>query len=59
MVTSSSWFGWALASAVFAALTAWALLGERMGLLAMGGAALVVAALVWTATWPRWCARRW
>ena len=31
---------------VFAALTAWALLGERMGPTAIAGAALVVAALV-------------
>lgn len=37
---------------VFAALTAWALLGERMGLLAMGGAALVVAALVFSQLQP-------
>ena len=31
---------------VFAALTAWALLGERMGPMAIAGAALVIAALV-------------
>ena len=31
---------------VFAALTAWALLGERMGPTAIAGAALVIAALV-------------
>lgn len=33
---------------VFAALTAWALLGERMGLVALAGAALVVLALIWS-----------
>ena len=37
---------------VFAALTAWVMLGERMGLLAMGGAALVVAALVFSQLEP-------
>ena len=37
---------------VFAALTAWMLLGERMGLLAIGGAALVVAALVFSQLQP-------
>jgi len=37
---------------VFAALTAWALLGERMGWVAMGGAALVVAALVFSQWQP-------
>lgn len=37
---------------VFAALTAWALLGERMGWLAIGGAALVVAALVFSQLQP-------
>ena len=33
---------------VFAALTAWAMLGERMGGVAVCGAALVVAALVFS-----------
>ena len=37
---------------VFAALTAWALLGERMGWLAVVGAALVVAALVFSQLQP-------
>ncbi len=37
---------------VFAALTAWALLGERMGWVGMGGAALVVAALVFSQMQP-------
>jgi drug/metabolite transporter (DMT)-like permease len=37
---------------VFAALTAWALLGERMGLVALAGAALVVLALIWSQWQP-------
>lgn len=37
---------------VFAALTAWALLGERMGLVALTGAALVVLALIWSQWQP-------
>ena len=37
---------------VFAALTAWAMLGERMGWLAIAGAALVVAALVFSQLRP-------
>ncbi len=31
---------------VFAALTAWALIGERLGWAGVGGAALIVAALI-------------
>lgn len=41
---------------VFAALTAWWLIDERMGMLAFGGAALIVAALIfsqWTPLPPR------
>lgn len=43
---------------VFASLTAWWLIGERMGPIAMGGAALMVAALIFSQrqpapTWPR------
>ncbi len=41
---------------VFAALTAWWLIDERMGMLAFGGAALIVAALIfsqWTPPPPR------
>lgn len=37
---------------VFAALTAWLMLGERMGWVAMGGAVLVVAALVFSQMEP-------
>lgn len=37
---------------VFAALTAWAMLGERMGLVAIAGAALVVVALVFSQMAP-------
>ena len=37
---------------VFAALTAWLMLGERMGLVAISGAALVVAALVFSQMAP-------
>ncbi|MCB1978566.1 MAG: DMT family transporter [Burkholderiaceae bacterium] len=37
---------------VFAALTAWALLGERMGLLAFSGASMVVLALIWSQWQP-------
>ncbi|MBU6465194.1 MAG: DMT family transporter [Burkholderiales bacterium] len=37
---------------VFAALTAWALIGEHMGLVALTGAALVVLALVWSQWQP-------
>ncbi|AVO41221.1 DMT family transporter [Simplicispira suum] len=37
---------------VFAALTAWALLGERMGLVALLGAAMVVLALIWSQWQP-------
>lgn len=33
---------------VFAALTAWVLIGERMGTMAIGGAALIVAALIFS-----------
>lgn len=37
---------------VFAALTAWALLGERLGWAGLGGAALIVAALVFSQLAP-------
>ena len=37
---------------VFAALTAWILLDERMGLVALSGAALVVLALIWSQWQP-------
>ncbi|MFY3384115.1 DMT family transporter [Paracidovorax sp. MALMAid1276] len=37
---------------VFAALTAWALLGERLGLAGVGGATLIVAALVFSQLQP-------
>jgi len=37
---------------VFAALTAWALLGERLGWAGLGGAALIVAALVFSQIQP-------
>ena len=37
---------------VFAALTAWALIGEHMGVVALAGAALVVLALVWSQWQP-------
>lgn len=37
---------------VFAALTAWLMLGEKMGWMAMGGAALVVVALVFSQMAP-------
>lgn len=37
---------------VFAALTAWVLIGERMGPMAMGGAALIVLALIFSQWTP-------
>jgi len=37
---------------VFAALTAWALLGERLGWAGLAGAALIVAALVFSQIQP-------
>jgi drug/metabolite transporter (DMT)-like permease len=37
---------------VFAAVTAWLLLGERMGAVALAGAALVVLALIWSQWQP-------
>ncbi|MGP1630173.1 MAG: EamA family transporter, partial [Giesbergeria sp.] len=37
---------------VFAAMTAWALLGERMGLVALAGATLVILALIWSQWQP-------
>ena len=37
---------------VFAALTAWALLGEQLGWAGLGGAALIVAALVFSQLAP-------
>jgi drug/metabolite transporter (DMT)-like permease len=37
---------------VFAALTAWALLGERLGWAGLSGASLVVAALVFSQLGP-------
>ena len=37
---------------VFAALTAWALLGERLGWAGVSGAALIVAALVFSQIQP-------
>ena len=37
---------------VFAALTAWALLGERLGWAGLAGAALIVAALVFSQVEP-------